>query len=63
MKMNTKNIKLNDLLIIKDAVKRIGGFDRLKASILVYSRVLGTKPKVVAQKTKRANKRKQKAKS
>ena len=59
---DTNNIKLSDLLIIKDAVKRIGGFDRLKASILVYNRILGSKPKVVAQKIKASKKRKSKAK-
>lgn len=61
--MSNKNIKLNDLLIIKDAIKRCGGFDRFKASVFVYNRIFGTKAKVVAQKIKAVKKRKPRAKS
>jgi len=58
----TVHVNLNDLLIIKEAIAKCGGHDRFRAAALAYTRVFGNKKKVVAQKTKRAKKRKAAAK-
>ena len=35
------SITLSDLLIIKDTIKRCGGYDRFKLSVEAYNRVFG----------------------
>lgn len=36
-----KTISISDLLIIKDTIKKCGGYNRFKAIVMLYSRVFG----------------------
>jgi hypothetical protein len=44
------HVSLSDLLIIRDTVKKCGGYDRFKSIVIAYSKIFGKPP---SRKTKK----------
>lgn len=37
-------VSLSDLLIIRDTIKKCGGYDRFKSIVIAYSKIFGKAP-------------------
>lgn len=50
VKVSVGHVSLSDLLIIRDTVKKCGGYDRFKSIVIAYSKIFGKPP---SRKTKK----------